>query len=108
LRGNGGIVPAVIEDELATVVGKGTQVGVGGVDQGSVAANGIRQGLADVEGIEAPVGIVVDHVGKVAGAELLQETLTGSVSEDPGTPAVGTELAAGLVARKQLGSMMPA
>jgi len=72
---DGGVAPAVVEDQLSAAVEEGLQVGVGGVQIVGGDAVGVCVGLIDRGSLDVEAGLRlafcgrVDHIGEVSRRE---------------------------------------
>src|SRR6185503_14233470 len=99
-RRNRGIVPAVIEDQLASARPEGTKVGIGSVERLSRFLGSSFHAAIDSKDFVIPVLLVVDHVGVVSQAEVGHKAPGGSGASNPERPATLAFLCPGKIARK--------
>src|ERR1700720_3176282 len=68
-RGNGGIVPSVVENQFAAVGLERLQVGLGGVQNGGEFFVGCGYGVVELGLLVVPIGLLVHHIAEKSVTE---------------------------------------
>src|SRR5260370_22148151 len=85
-RGDGRIVPAVIDDELSSASVEGAEIGGGGVQRMGGPLIGCLHGFIDICCERIPGGILKDHVAEVVLKIVRSGAASGSGAENPWAP----------------------
>src|SRR5579863_5200903 len=94
-RWDGGIAPAVIQDELASAFMKTLEIRIRRVKCGGRLLVGGFQIAVDIESVKIPLRVVIDHVAEELGSEGELKALGRRPAGDPQSPAAGSCFATG-------------
>src|ERR1700761_8389285 len=97
-------MPAMILDELTARVPECAQIGTCRVESLRCLFLRLRESVGEILAMEAPVGLVENHVGEIAGRKAVDkrtfEELGGVGAGQPQAPGHGASLAAWRIAGK--------